>query len=71
MGSVGLMPDLFRWLAASKEHPLIASSVFHYEFEFIHPFADGNGRIGKAMAVLDSDPLEATVCRYPGGKLGP
>lgn len=32
-----LMGDLFHWLAASAAHPLIASSVFHYEFEFIHP----------------------------------
>ena len=42
-----LMGDLFRWLAGSDVHPLIASSVFHYEFEFIHPFADGNGRMGR------------------------
>ncbi|MFZ5798110.1 MAG: Fic family protein [Thermodesulfobacteriota bacterium] len=42
-----LMHDLFRWLAQSDEHPLITSSVFHYEFEFIHPFADGNGRMGR------------------------
>ncbi|MEI6387772.1 MAG: Fic family protein, partial [Spirochaetota bacterium] len=39
-----LVKDLLSWLKASKDHPLIASSVFHYEFEFIHPFADGNGR---------------------------
>lgn len=34
----GLMEDLFAWLRESQEHPLIKSSVFHYEFEFIHPY---------------------------------
>ena len=48
----GLMGDLFRWLAGSETHPLIASSVFHYEFEFIHPFADGNGRMGRLWQSL-------------------
>jgi len=42
-----LMEDLFDWLRTSKTHALIKSSVFHYEFEFIHPFRDGNGRIGR------------------------
>lgn len=43
----GLMNDLFAWLNQAAEHPLVVSSVFHYEFEFIHQFIDGNGRIGR------------------------
>lgn len=42
-----LMADLFKWLKTSDVHPLIKSCVFHYEFEFIHPFQDGNGRMGR------------------------
>jgi len=42
-----LMGQLFNWLRSSKLHPLIRSCVFHYEFEFIHPFTDGNGRTGR------------------------
>ncbi len=42
-----LMTDLFNWLGNSNAHPLITSSVFHYELEFIHPFRDGNGRMGR------------------------
>jgi len=47
-----LMGDLLHWLAEGNEHPLIKSSVFHYEFEFIHPFADGNGRMGRLWQTL-------------------
>ena len=42
-----LMGNLFQWLKQTDFHPLVASSVFHYEFEFIHPFEDGNGRMGR------------------------
>ena len=47
-----LMDDLLGWLANTELHPLIASCVFHYEFEFIHPFADGNGRMGRLWQTL-------------------
>ncbi len=44
-----LMSDLFAWMKKMKDqvHPLILSSVFHYEFVFIHPFTDGNGRMAR------------------------
>ena len=42
-----LMDDLFKWVKKTDVHPLVSSCVFHYEFEFIHPFIDGNGRMGR------------------------
>jgi Fic family protein len=47
-----LMNDLFRYLKTSNEIALIKSCVFHYEMEFIHPFIDGNGRMGRLWHTL-------------------
>ena len=67
----GLVADLLKWLKNTKEHPLVASCVFHYEFEFIHPFQDGNGRIGRLWQTLILSrwrplfallPVESVVC---------
>lgn len=44
--------NLISWYKESNLHPLIKSAVFHYEFEFIHPFADGNGRVGRMWHTL-------------------
>ncbi|MDO4545608.1 MAG: Fic family protein [Bacillota bacterium] len=45
----GQMQDLFSWMRDNKDsiHPLILSAIFHYEFVFIHPFTDGNGRMAR------------------------
>lgn len=47
-----LMKDLFAYLKKSDEITLIKSCVFHYEMEFIHPFLDGNGRIGRLWQTI-------------------
>lgn len=47
-----LMSELVHWLSETNVHPLISSCIFHYEFEFIHPFTDGNGRMGRLWQTL-------------------
>ena len=70
-----LMDDLFMWMQKEKNnvHPLIMSSVFHYEFVFIHPFADGNGRMARlwhtAMlaqwkSVFEYIPIESQIEKF-------
>lgn len=71
----GLMNDLFRWMEDNKKeiHPLIMSSVFHYEFVFIHPFKDGNGRmarlwqnvlLSKWKSIFEYIPIESQIKKY-------
>lgn len=70
-----LMRDLFNWMkeARNSVHPLILSSVFHYEFVFIHPFADGNGRmarlwhtaiLSKWKEVFEYIPIESQIEKF-------
>ncbi|MDR0867114.1 MAG: Fic family protein [Planctomycetota bacterium] len=48
----GLIADLILWTKDAPVHPLVKSCVFHFEFEIIHPFADGNGRMGRMWQTL-------------------
>lgn len=70
-----LMDELFEWMKKSRNsvHPLIMSSVFHYEFVFIHPFADGNGRmarlwhtaiLSKWKPVFEYIPIESRIEKF-------
>ena len=59
-----LMTQLFGWLKESDEHMLLKSCIFHYEFEFIHPFSDGNGRMGRlwqSVMLYTYNPLFASL----------
>lgn len=60
-----LMSDLLAWLKTMPVHPLVASCVFHYEFEFIHPFSDGNGRMGRLWQTLILSQWKAELAYLP------
>lgn len=60
-----LIVELLGWLQHTDLHPLIASSIFHYEFEFIHPFADGNGRMGRLWQTLILSQWRAELAWLP------
>ena len=61
-----LMQDLFRWMSTNRKevHPLIMGAIFHYEFVFIHPFSDGNGRTARlwhTMLLNEWNPVFAYI----------
>lgn len=57
--------NLLRWTEETSVHPLIKSSVFHFELEFIHPFTDGNGRIGRLWQTLILSRWDKTFAWIP------
>lgn len=70
-----LMNNLFNWLKKNKDiiHPLVLSSIFHYEFVFIHPFSDGNGRMARLWQnsllyqwkdIFEYLPIESKIHKY-------
>lgn len=72
------MESLFSWMKAEKEtvHPLITAAVFHYEFVFIHPFADGNGRMARLWhtailtewnPIFEFIPIESQIEKFQDG----
>ncbi len=59
-----LMNDLMMFLEKSDDHPLIKGAIFHYEFEFVHPFKDGNGRMGRlwhSLFLINWNPVFAIL----------
>ena len=73
-----LVQSLFDWMNRSKStvHPLILSSIFHYEFVFIHPFSDGNGRIARLWhsalltkwnPLFEYIPIESQIEKFQDG----
>jgi Fic family protein len=60
-----LITDLIEWLRTTDVNPLIASSIFHYEFEFIHPFSDGNGRTGRLWQTLILSRYNPSFAYFP------